>query len=82
MTIENHVRCVALVEMVHGEFTGIENGFACILGTGVGGALVLNMVVQGYEDFFDSMHLPVKVNYAGISRYGFIYVDKDNSGVH
>lgn len=40
--IENDARCAALAEMQLGNLRNVKNGLAFILGTGVGGAIVIN----------------------------------------
>lgn len=42
VTVENDGKCAALSELWLGNLNGIENGVAVVLGTGVGGGLILN----------------------------------------
>lgn len=48
VTIENDARCAAIAEMREGELKDITNGIAYILGTGVGGAVIIDKkIYQG-----------------------------------
>lgn len=42
VTVENDCKCAALSELWLGNLRGIDNGVAVVLGTGVGGGLILN----------------------------------------
>ena len=42
VTMENDARCAALAELWHGNLAGCRNAAAVILGTGVGGGIIVN----------------------------------------
>ena len=42
VTMENDARCAALAELWHGNLAGCRNAAALILGTGVGGGIIVN----------------------------------------
>ena len=42
VTMENDARCAALAELWHGNLAGCQNAAALILGTGVGGGIIVN----------------------------------------
>ncbi|MFD2729354.1 ROK family protein [Enterococcus camelliae] len=42
VSIENDARCAALAEMWQGNLKGIDNGLVLVLGTGLGGSVIIN----------------------------------------
>ena len=46
VTVENDAKCAAIAEVTYGSLRGVRDGVALILGTGVGGAIVLDGKVR------------------------------------
>ena len=42
VTIENDGKCAALAELWCGELSNVENGAVVVLGTGIGGGIIIN----------------------------------------
>ena len=52
VTIENDAKCATLAEVWKGNLKGIDNGIALILGTGVGGGIVVDGKILKGKHFF------------------------------
>lgn len=65
VTIENDGKCVALAEMWKGSLKNVKNGIVLVLGTGVGGGLIIN----------GSLY---KGNHFSAGEFSYVAVGEDN----
>ena len=67
VTMENDARCAALAELWHGNLAGCQNAAALILGTGVGGGIIVNgEILRGKH--FVAGELPAREDLSAWSR--------------
>lgn len=72
-TIENDARCAAIAEMREGELKDVTNGIAYILGTGVGGAIMIDKkIYQGSNLYAGEFSLMVRNDDKDCKRKSFL----------
>lgn len=74
VTIENDAKCAALGEIWKGNLQNIRNGLFLVLGSGIGGTLILNHNIMSSSHYkigeIGSVLMPLDMNYQKMTNFG------------
>ena len=74
VTVENDAKCAALGELWKGRFQNISNGLFLVLGSGIGGTIIINGEIVRGPRFkageIGSLLMPLDVNYQKMINFG------------